>query len=160
MSSFGKWSRSGIPHKGWTCIDIEDLGSPSQICEMCEHQEIRYVHYMQHSEYQETLECGCDCAGKMEENSAAATHRENKMKNRAARRKNWPLLKSWRMSAKGNATIRKDGYRITVFKKPDGSFGAVISNTTSGYEKFARRRYETEEAAKFASFDVLMSLTN
>jgi hypothetical protein len=25
----GKWSAAGVPHKGWVCVDIEDLGEPS-----------------------------------------------------------------------------------------------------------------------------------
>jgi len=40
----GKWSQAGVPHRGWTCVDIDDLGEPSATCEMCETQEIRYVH--------------------------------------------------------------------------------------------------------------------
>jgi hypothetical protein len=43
----GKWSQPGVPHKGWVCVDIEDLGEPSLTCEMCESQNIRYVHYME-----------------------------------------------------------------------------------------------------------------
>ena len=48
MSQFGKWNQSRVPHKGWSCVGFEDLGEPSTICEMCEHQEIRYVHTMRH----------------------------------------------------------------------------------------------------------------
>lgn len=50
---FGKWSMPGVPHKGWTCIDIEDLGAPDAVCEMCERQDIRYVHAMEHPDYPE-----------------------------------------------------------------------------------------------------------
>lgn len=55
---FGKWSVPGVPHKGWTCIDIEDLGAPDAICEMCERQDIRYVHTIQNPDYAGTLHCG------------------------------------------------------------------------------------------------------
>ena len=41
----GKWSQPGVPHHGWTCIGMEDLGSPSATCEMCESVTIRYVVY-------------------------------------------------------------------------------------------------------------------
>jgi hypothetical protein len=51
----GKWSQSGVPHKGWLCIEIEDLGSPDLTCEMCESREIRYVHHMQHDSYQSAV---------------------------------------------------------------------------------------------------------
>jgi len=50
---FGKWSMPGFPHSGWTCIDIENLGAPDAICEMCERQDIRYVHAMEHPDYPE-----------------------------------------------------------------------------------------------------------
>jgi hypothetical protein len=56
----GKWSDPGIPHKGWECIDFEDLDEPSETCEMCEFQTIRYVHVMRHPEYPSPLRCGCD----------------------------------------------------------------------------------------------------
>ncbi len=156
MVSLGKWSDPGIPHKGWTCVDIEDLGDPSAICEMCEHQEIRYVHYMQHPDYNSELACGCDCAARMEENYAAAESREKKMKNRSGRKKAWPNLKSWYRSKTGNLTILKDGYRVTVFKKSSG-FSEVVSNDFKKFERFARRIYPTEIAAQLASFEVLAS---
>ena len=86
---FGKWSVPGIPHRGWSCIDIEDLGSPEAVCEMCERQDIRYVHAMQHPDYPETLHCGCICAGHMEEDVERARRREASMKNAARRRAAW-----------------------------------------------------------------------
>ncbi len=72
MTDFGKWSDAGLPHKSWTNTYIEDLGSPDQTCEMCEKEQIRYVHYMSHLDYPDELQCGCICAGKMEENPVAA----------------------------------------------------------------------------------------
>lgn len=35
----GEWAQCGVPHKGWTCVDIEDLGEPSAVCEMCERRK-------------------------------------------------------------------------------------------------------------------------
>lgn len=49
-----------MPHRG-LCADIDDLGEPSQVCEMCEGVDIRYVHFMQHQDYPEILGVGC-CA--------------------------------------------------------------------------------------------------
>lgn len=43
----GKWSAAGVPHRGWHCVDIEDLGEPQAECEMCESQTIRYVHHIE-----------------------------------------------------------------------------------------------------------------
>ena len=62
----GKWSTGNVPHKGWACVGVEDLGEPGQICEMCETQDIRYIHYMEHPEYSHILEVGCVCAENME----------------------------------------------------------------------------------------------
>lgn len=32
----GKWSEATVPHKGWSCVGVDDLEEPSQVCEMCE----------------------------------------------------------------------------------------------------------------------------
>ena len=77
MAATGKWTQPGVPHKGWVCVDIEDLGSPDHICEMCEIQDVRYVHVMEHANYAETLRVGCICAGHMEENLVGARLRED-----------------------------------------------------------------------------------
>ena len=31
MSATGKWIQPGVPHKGWVCVDIEDLGAPGRV---------------------------------------------------------------------------------------------------------------------------------
>jgi hypothetical protein len=65
----GKWSTPGVPHKGWTCIDTDDLGANGkQICQMCETSQIRWAHTMTHSDYKGQLVVGVVCAGHMEEN--------------------------------------------------------------------------------------------
>ena len=60
---FRKWSVLGVPHRGWTCIEIEDLGAPDAVCEMCERQDNRYTHAMQHPDCPEKLHCGCASSG-------------------------------------------------------------------------------------------------
>jgi hypothetical protein len=79
----GKWATHGVPHKGWICVDVEDLGAPDEICKMCETQEIRFVHYMRHPDYPHDLGCGCICAGKMEEDYEGSRQRETILKNAA-----------------------------------------------------------------------------
>jgi hypothetical protein len=37
----GKWAQPGVPHRGWTCINVEDLGEPLHTCEMCEVMVVR-----------------------------------------------------------------------------------------------------------------------
>lgn len=119
MSSLGKWSKQGVPKKGWICIGLEDLGEPATECEMCENQEIRYVHQMQHPNYPDILDCGCVCAGKLEENYAAASKRESDSKNLAQRRARW-LTRKWKVSTNGNDYLKTDGFHIVVFSNPGG----------------------------------------
>lgn len=104
----GKWSVAGVPHRGWTCVDIEDLGKPQIDCEMCESQTTRYVHHMEHPDYPNVLEVGCVCAGHMEGDLAASQAREASMKSRAAKRKRW-TTRAWKVSAKAiRISLRMD----------------------------------------------------
>lgn len=152
----GKWSHAGVPHKGWTCVDIEDLGAPNLVCEMCESQEIRYIHHMTHEAYPEQLQVGCVCAGHMEEDLAAAKGREASMKSRATKRKRW-ISRRWKRSAKGNHWIEADGYRVTVYRK-DSGWGATIAEVSGSYEKRSQRFYATEHDAMLAAFDEVSKL--
>ena len=121
----GKWSQPGVPHKGWICIDIEDLGEPSATCEMCETQEIRYVHHMQHPQYPEVLGCGCVCAGHMEGDYEGARQRETVMRNASARRRKW-LTRDWRVSRGGNPFLNVAGYNVVVYPAKAGAFELQI----------------------------------
>ncbi len=151
---WGKWSDAGVPHKGWTCVDFEDLGEPDLVCEMCERQEIRYVHYMEHPDYPERLACGCICAGHMEEDLVGARRRETRAQSAAQRRGRWLTRKGWRRSAKGNVHIGVDGYHITVFRGGSG-FKAAISKPVTGFKHFGKRTFASETAAQLATFDAL-----
>ncbi len=152
MVNFGKWSDPSVPHKGWACTYIEDLGSPDQTCEMCEKEHIRYVHYMSHPDYPGELQCGCICAGNMEANLVAAQNREAKLRNRSSRKRNWPKLRGWHTSVKGNLTMTKDGYRITLFKSGQG-FKASVVELTKNVPFYSKRIFKLELEAQSASFD-------
>jgi hypothetical protein len=128
----GKWSEKGVPHKGWTCINIEDLEEPSLTCEMCESQEIRYVHYMKHPEYKELLKVGCICAGHMEEDVLNAKNREDFMKSRSSKRKRW-LSRIWQTSNNGNEYIKTDGY-IIVIKQNSTFWSALIMGDGTSFK--------------------------
>src|SRR5262249_43091375 len=78
----GNWSRPGVPHKGWVCIDVYDVGSDLYTCEMCEFAQVRFVHVMTNERWPEQLSVGCHCAGRMEEDAAAAVEREHRLKSR------------------------------------------------------------------------------
>lgn len=149
----GKWSVAGVPHKGWTCVDIIDLGEPSQECEMCETSMVRYVHLMEHPDYEGPLEVGCVCSGHMEGNLAASQAREATMKSRAAKRKRW-LSRTWKTSANGNRYLNADGYRITVYAKGK-HWGATIAGTTTRFVEHSQKPYKTMDEVKLAAFDFI-----
>lgn len=139
----GKWSQPGLPHKGWVCVHVEDLGYPSSTCEMCETQEIRYVHYMQHPNYPGQLGCGCVCAGRMEEDSTQAEKREKTLQNAGARRKRW-LTRARRVSAKGNPFFNSDGYNIAITNFGNGwKFRVVNREPTRRSSPAGRTRQQT-----------------
>lgn len=78
----GKWSEAGVPKKGWTCVGVEDLEEPSQLCEMCDSAKIRYAHIMEHPDYPGSLQVGCVCAELMEEDYKRPREREKRQKFR------------------------------------------------------------------------------
>ena len=82
------WKCGDVPHSGWTCVGVEDLGAPVGICAMCGYQIIRYAHHMEHPQYR-SLTAGCVCAGRMEGDVEAAKQREAAFKNRQSRRANF-----------------------------------------------------------------------
>ena len=155
-SKRGKWSVAGVPHKGWTCVDIEDLGSPSAECEMCESQTIRYVHHMEHPDYPEVLQVGCVCAGHMEGDLAASRAREASMKSRDAKRKRW-TTRAWEVSAKGNPNIKADGYRVTVYPR-GGGWACTVAALDNSEVQHSRRNFTTINEAKLAAFDHITKL--
>jgi hypothetical protein len=152
----GKWSVAGVPHRGWLCVDIEDLGSPSAECEMCESQTIRYIHHMQHRDYPHVLQVGCVCAGHMEGSLPASRAREASMKSRAGKRSRWHSRR-WRCSAKGNPHLKADGYRVTVYKRGQG-WAFTLAPVDGGSVLHARRNFADMFAAKLAAFDSITRL--
>ena len=157
-TSRGKWSQPSVPKRGWTCVEVEDLEQPSQLCEMCESTEIRYVHHMEHPGYPETLAVGCVCAEHLEQDYVQPREREKRLKNSARRRKSW-IDRVWKVSAKGNTYINTDGFNITVFLQA-GSWKLVISNRETGKSQPGRKSYETKEAAQAAGFNALIWAKN
>jgi hypothetical protein len=77
----GKWKQRGVPHRGWACVDVQDLGAPMVVCEMCEIVSIRYVHVMEHEDYDGQLGVGCVCAQHMEEDRIGPKRRERLLIN-------------------------------------------------------------------------------
>ena len=113
------WKRDDVPHSGWVCTGVTDLGSPCGICEMCGHQIIRYAHHMVHPQYR-PLTAGCVCAGRMEGDPEAARKRERDLKNRLSRRDSF-LRRRWKQSRNGNPYLKYQGHLVVLFRLKDGS---------------------------------------
>jgi len=141
------WKRDDVPHEGWECVDIIDLGQPVGVCRMCGHQIIRYVHVMRHPEYHRTIGAGCVCAGRMEGDIERAKARENAFKNRLARLETFLTLPRKR-SRNGHEYVKYKGEIITLledkFKK--GQWKTAFRNRYS-------QPFPTKEEALRALFD-------
>ena len=149
----GKWAQPGIPHRGWTCVDIEDLGDVEAVCEMCEAVHIRFVHTMEHPDH-DALRVGCVCAGNMEQDLVGARRRESEFKKRQSRRSRW-LTRSWNVSRSGNDYLNTDGFNVVVYPKGRGWSSRVTdcSGRVSQQSSCA-----TAEQAKLAAFDVMLRM--
>lgn len=151
------WDTPGVPHKGWRCVDSEDVRSDGQsvedtsyeTCEMCGQEQIRYVHLMEHDDYPVPLRVGCICAGKMTEDYGGTKRREARLRNRATRKTRW-LRRKWKCSQKGNPYLNVQGHNLTVFRdrfKP-GFWKYCIDR-----RRFSQSSHQSEQAAKLALFD-------
>ncbi len=141
------WKRDDVPHEGWTCEAIYDLGEPAGICRMCGHQIIRYVHVMSHPEYPRKIGAGCVCAGRMEGDVERARERENAFKNRQARLETF-LRIPLKRSRNGNEYIKYKNEIITILrdKYKEGYYKSVYKNTYS-------MPFSSKEAALVDVFD-------
>ena len=108
----GKWAEAGVPHRGWSCLGVDDVEDALELCQMCEAREVRFVHVMENPRYPNVLRVGKVCAGHMEGDVDGALLREREFKNIAARRANW-VTRTWRTSAQGNSYVRADGFHVT-----------------------------------------------
>jgi hypothetical protein len=60
------WDQKSLPHKGWDCINVEDLQEATHTCQMCGKEEIRHVFHLEHPEGH-SVAVGCECAGHLTE---------------------------------------------------------------------------------------------
>ncbi len=143
-----QWDIPGIPHKGWYCTLIEDLGygCGDFICEMCGKENIRFIHTMIHPEHG-SIRVGCVCSGHMSGDYEEAINRENQFKNKISMRERW-ITRKWKMSKKGNVYLTLKGINITIFKKygeykcvVDGDFSNKSFNDINDAKLFAFERF-------------------
>jgi hypothetical protein len=88
------WNKTGIPHKGWKCIDMDEDEFSEFVCEMCDKENIRYKHIMWHEGTNMRLSVGCVCAGYMENDYENAKRRDMSLRNKVLRKKRF-LSKQW-----------------------------------------------------------------
>lgn len=141
-----KWNDPNVPKRGWQCVDMEDLESPREICQMCDDRTIRYVHVMSHDHFPQRLRCGCYCAEKMA-GDRQAKGRENDLKRLAAKRARF-LRKKFKASAKGHLHTKLASKSVGIIAKP-GYFSIWVGDI------FGAKRYPTIETAKRAIFDAI-----
>ncbi len=167
LNSPNLWKREDVPHSGWHCVGVEDLGAPVGICQMCGYQIIRYAHQMEHPEYG-PLSVGCVCAGRMEGDVETAKRREAEFKNKQSRRLRF-FQRKWKQSQKGNEYLKIDGHVIVLYRhnkntQPTQRTQAAYGREGASVWKFAvdnvfcRTVYATRERALAGVFDALEEL--
>jgi len=144
IKKMNRWDIPDIPHKGWRCMDVYDVGQPDETCQMCGNERVRFIHLMRHPVYPNELSVGCVCAEKMSEDYIGPKKREKVLRNRARRRDNW-LNRTWRVSNKGYEFLNVEGHNVVVFPRwryrIDG--------------KLSAKRFVTKDQAKLGAFDEL-----
>ena len=149
-ASSNLWKRDDVPHAGWECEGIEDLGEPAGICEMCGYQIIRYAHHMYHKDYGR-LVAGCVCAGKMEGNIEAARKREADLKGRQSRQARF-YQRAWKRSQKGNEYLKINGNLVVLYQLPNRRWKYSLNN------QFGKDSYESRDKVLKAVFEELEKL--
>ena len=146
------WNQQGVPHRGWKCIDVVDLGSGnSESCEMCGNENVRFLHYMEHPEHA-VIVAGCICAEKMSGDYINPRKLEKTLHNRAKRRETF-MRGTWSISAKGNSYIRFKGTLLTVYRTQMGHYGIISCSERCPIF------FKSVEDAKIASFDFYEKVT-
>ena len=155
-----KWNEPGVPHKGWQCIGVIDLGEDAtstedieyEQCEMCDNERIRYVHIMGHPDYSETLHVGCVCAEKMSGDYDTPRKRETALRNKASRRTNFNK-KEWSFNSSKNSYSKKyKGQYITILQSKYGNWGIFFANQKIW--DYGGKKILSFEQAKKISFEI------
>ena len=143
------WERDDVPHSGWYCVGVTDLGKPVGVCEMCGYHIIRYVHRMKHNNYGKTIGTGCVCAGRMEGDVVAAKKREQDFKNRQSRKSTF-VTRKWKVSKNNNRYIKVGGRLVVLYHDDKHNCWRYSIDKV-----FGKGSYPTPEAAMEAAFDEL-----
>ena len=107
---------------------------------------------MEHPNFPEPIEVGCECAEQLTEDYANPQSRERDLKNRSSRRSKFPELKRWKMSPKGNLWINYEDHHIIVIRAPKGECMLRID------DKPGRIKYKNVKEAQLKAFDVVQQM--
>lgn len=156
--STGKWREEGVPHKGWQCVDMEDLGDDRTVCEMCEVAEIRFVHVMEHPDHP-ALSVGCVCAEHMEQDYVGPRLREQSFRNRVSRRARWLQRQWYRTDLDGDVQyLNTDHFHIAIWRNGSLGWAGRITDNATDWSVKAKRIYPSADAAKLAAFDAMLAM--
>ncbi|RUT05059.1 hypothetical protein DSM106972_038800 [Dulcicalothrix desertica PCC 7102] len=135
------WNIQGFPKRDWKHVDVYDIAegdpeAPLHKCEACGREEVRYVHELEHDLWDEAIEVGCICAGRLTGDIEEAKLLEKETRNRTGRRNNW-LQRKWKKSGKGNLYLkfrhRGVRYHIVVFQSKYGQWNFRATLEAPGY---------------------------
>lgn len=132
----------------------EDLGEPSQLCQMCGGVDVRYVHHMQHRDYPNVLAVGFVCAEHTEEDYAGPRRREEHLKSAARRRASWARL-GWKLSRKRNFYLNAEGFNFTIFRNGP-RYKVAVKNRETDQSRLGDQVYDPLDAAKMGALDELL----
>ena len=149
-------STPGCPKTGWQWLRAVDLhedegrkfGDYAQ-CEYCWQEQIRFVHYLKHTDWKHTIKVGRICANELSGDKRADSS-EQSLRNHAQRRSNFPALKGWKSSAKGNLWIEYQDHHIVIMRSASGKFRLRIDGV------FGKLDFPDLRSAKLRAFDVVM----
>ena len=142
------------PLENWYCAGVIDYVEDSEgytTCELCGCEQVRFVHQMVHDDYFEEVNVGCICAGTMEGDVLAAKDREREMKNRAARRRNFPN-KKWKTARSGSKYLMHKGKRVFINER-NGVYNCYCDGESVW--KYKGRPISNFLSACYAAFDVV-----
>lgn len=164
------WDKEGIPHKGWTCDEMIDLGEDAEDidfdtrkaefyeqCEMCSQEGIRYIHIMKHPQYNGQLRVGRICAEKMENDYIVPKERERELINRHNRKINF-LKKEWKFNKNNNLVLKYKGKYITIMKSKYHKDEYGIAYDGNYIWNYKNNKIKDIKTAKLAAFDIFDSI--
>ncbi|MPM14065.1 hypothetical protein SDC9_60425 [bioreactor metagenome] len=160
------WDNKGVPHKGWHCVGMIDLGEDAEDmdfetrkaelyeqCQMCKQEGIRYVHIMEHPSYSGQLRVGCICAENMENDYVAPRGRENDLINRHNRKMNF-LKREWQPRTNGNLVLKYKGSYITIMRSKFGQSEYGVAFAGKYIWNYQGKKIRDIRTAKLAAFDI------